>query len=121
MGAAIDSAADIVFIAAVFAVFSPMLAWEGWMLGWIAAIIAIRLASLAVGFAKYRALAFLHTYANKAAGGLLFGFPLLYGAVGLAWTAAILCGAATVSAVEELTITIRSKALDRDARGLFDR
>ena len=63
----------------------------------------------------------MHTYANKAAGAALFCFPLLYRLLGLAVTASILCCIASLSALEELLIVIRSKELDRNTTGLFSR
>jgi CDP-diacylglycerol--glycerol-3-phosphate 3-phosphatidyltransferase len=119
LGEALDSIADFVLIAVALIVFVPLLAWEPWMLWWIGAIALARLLSLGIGFAKYRALAFIHTYANKAAGTALFCFPLLYRAAGLTATACILCCIVGLSALEELLIVICSKELDRNTPSLF--
>lgn len=118
-GAALDSVADAVFIGVLLMIFIPMLPWPLWILRWTGAIVLIRLISLTVGFAKYRALSSLHTYANKVTGLLLFFFPFLYSLLGLTATAFIVCGAATLSAVEELAINATSKELSRDIGGLF--
>ncbi|MCL2153458.1 MAG: CDP-alcohol phosphatidyltransferase family protein [Oscillospiraceae bacterium] len=118
-GAVLDSVADMMFVVIVLVIFCPLLTWEAWLFFWIAVIAAVRITSLAVGFVKYRAFAFLHTYLNKATGIALFCFPLLYHTVDLTITAMILCGIASISALEELVINLRQKELNRNIRGLF--
>ena len=68
LGAALDSIADFVFLAAALLSLIPALPWAGWMLWWAGAIALMRFASLSVGWLKFRTPAFLHTHANKAAG-----------------------------------------------------
>ena len=121
LGEALDSIADFIFVGVALVIFVPLLAWERWVPCWIGAIALMRLLSLGVGFVKFRALAFVHTYANKATGAALFCFPLLYRAAGLAVTASVLCCIASLSALEELLIVIRSKELDRNTASLFSR
>ena len=118
-GEILDSVADFVFIAVMLTVFIPMLEWEPWMLWWAGMIALIRLSSLGIGFIKYRAFSFLHTYANKATGIVLFCFPLLYLFAGLPVTVCIICGIASLSAAEELLITICTKKLDRNVHSIF--
>ncbi|MNE60379.1 CDP-alcohol phosphatidyltransferase [compost metagenome] len=115
-GASLDSMADFLFIGVLLLVFLPRLHLPGWIIYWIAGIAVIRTASLLTGWFRYRALAFIHTYANKATGLLLFCFPFLYTLLGLAVTASLLCFAAGLSALEELAINCRSQELNRDAR-----
>ena len=120
IGAALDSIADFVFIAVMLVIFIPLLSLKLWMLYWIAAIALVRFASLAVGFAKYRALAFLHTYGNKATGIALACFPVLYQITGLSVAALIVCALATLSALEEMIINVSRKELNRNCRGIWD-
>ncbi len=120
-GAALDSVADFMFIAMMFWIFLPLFAWEMWMLVWMGLIALTRFASLIIGFVKYRAFAFLHTYANKITGIALAGFPIVYQFAGMRVTVALLCGVASLSALEELAITLRSGNLDRNIKGLFFR
>lgn len=120
-GAALDSVADAVFVGAVLFIFIRILQWPLWVMCWIGIIAFIRILSLTVGFAKFRELSFLHTYANKITGLLLFAFPFLYGVWGFTVTDLILCGAATLSAIEELAINIISKELSRDVRCIFEK
>ena len=89
------------------------------MLLWISIIALIKIMTLVIGFAKYRAFAYLHTYANKATGIVLFCFPFFYQLADLTVISIILCSIASLSALEELTININEKDLNRDVRGLF--
>lgn len=119
LGATLDSTADFVFIAAALTALIPALPWEKWMLVWAGGITLVRFLSLGTGWFKFRTLAFLHTYANKAAGAALYLVPLLIPLWGLAAPAAIACAIASLSAVEEFVIMLKSASLDRDAPGLF--
>ncbi|MCL2077832.1 MAG: CDP-alcohol phosphatidyltransferase family protein [Oscillospiraceae bacterium] len=119
MGAVLDSIADFILVAVMLVIFIPIVSWESWLLCWIAAIAIVRLVSLGTGFIKYRAVAFLHTYANKATGVVLFSFPLFYHIADSMISAIILCSVASLSAVEELAINLKEKELDRNIRGLF--
>ncbi|WP_179945168.1 CDP-alcohol phosphatidyltransferase family protein [Paenibacillus durus] len=114
LGASIDSIADAIFIGVTLSVFLPILHLPLWILCWIGAVAVIRIGSLIIGFVKYSALSFIHTYANKATGLMLFCFPFLYSILGLTITSSLLCGLASFSAIEELIINIKSKELSRD-------
>jgi CDP-diacylglycerol--glycerol-3-phosphate 3-phosphatidyltransferase len=108
-GETLDSIADFVLIAVMLVICIPLLAWERWMLYWMGIIALTRFLSLGIGFIKHRAMTFLHTYANKATGIALICFPVLYMTFGLTVTASVLCGVASLSALEELIISIRAK------------
>lgn len=116
-GAMLDSVADFIFLSVMLIIFIPFLPWKLWIAVWIGAIALLRLVSLSIGFAKYHTAASLHTVLNKAAGFLLFAFPVLYRLTGMETTAIILCGISSLAAVEELFITIKSKSLNRDIAG----
>ncbi len=118
-GATLDSIADAVFIGVLLIIFLPIFNLPTGILIWIASIASVRILSLIIGFYKYRAFAFLHTYANKITGVILFSFPLLYNAVGLMGTAYFICSIASISAVEELLINSVSKKLSRDIKCIF--
>jgi len=118
-GATLDSIADFIFVTVMVVIFIPLISWELWLLFWIVAIAIIRLASLMIGFAKYHALAFLHTYANKATGLALFLFPLFYHAADITIVAVALCSIASLSAIEELVINLKEKNLDKNIRSLL--
>ena len=118
-GAVLDSIADVIFVAAMLIVFIPIFDPDLWLLYWMGGIALIRFFSLAVGYAKYHALSFLHTYANKATGAALACFPVLHLFFSLSATAAVLCGIASLSALEELIITIYAKSLNRNTTTIF--
>lgn len=118
-GQILDSIADLFMVAALLFKFVPSFQLPLWGICWIIIIAAIRLASLGIGFIRYRQLAFLHTYGNKAAGITLFCFPFLYLWLGLHTTTILVCSIASISAVEELIINIISKRLWRDVKSIF--
>lgn len=105
LGAALDSIADFVFLAAALLSLIPTLPWAGWMLWWAGAIALVRFISLSVGWLKFRKPAFLHTHANKAAGAALFLLPFLIPLTGLNVPVVIACIVASFSALEEKQIS----------------
>lgn len=119
-GALLDSLADAIFIGVLLILFIPYFTWPLWILFWLGGIALVRLSSLLAGLLRYRKLAFLHTVFNKLTGLLLFCFPLFYWALGLETTAVILCGAATLSALEELYINLTAKTLDTNISSMFN-
>ena len=118
-GATLDSIADAVFAFVLLFIFIPYFQWETWIICWVVLITMVRLVSLLIGFLRFRQFAFLHTYANKITGLVLFGFPLWYMLFGLTGTAIILCIIATISAIEELIINSKSSTLKRDITSIF--
>lgn len=118
-GATFDSIADFIFTIIILIIVIPIIKLSSWILLWIACIMLIRLLSLLIGFIRYRAPAFLHTYTNKAAGFFLFSFPFLYPFLGTSITASIVCSAASISALEELVINITAKELQKDRKTIL--
>lgn len=118
-GAKLDSAADFMFLLCVAVAVIRSAVFPVWVLVCAGVIAIVRLSSYCVGYYKFRTFAALHTLLNKASGTLLFAFPLLYSMLGMGAACALVCGVALVSAVEELTLTVRSKELDRNRKGLF--
>ena len=118
-GATLDSVADAILIFCLLILFIPYFVWPFWIVGWILLIALIRFASLIVAFFKFRAIGFLHTYSNKITGFFLFCFPALLWLFGLHVTAIVLCTLASLSAMEELSINIFSRQLDRNITSIF--
>lgn len=119
-GAILDSISDTVFIGIILIIFIPLFRLSWWMIFWIGVIALARLISLATGFVKYNTLAYLHTYANKATGFLIFCSPILYDRFGMVLMVCMVCSLASLSAIEELIINIVSKRLDRDIRCIIE-
>lgn len=118
-GEILDSVADFIFVSVLFYILAPLLEWENWMLYWIVIIALVRFLSLSIGFVKYRTFSLLHTYANKITGVALVLFPILHLFFGLNLTALILCSIASLSAFEELLITVCAKKLNRNITHIF--
>lgn len=119
LGAKLDSMADMAFFFALVIAVAPAIVIPEWI--WICTIVIalIRVTAYLIGYKKYHMFSALHTYANKATGGFLFGMPVLYIALGVTVTGVILCLLAAFSACEELLITILSKDLDCNCKSIF--
>lgn len=118
-GARLDSIADIVFGAALAVKLIPILPIPLLMVIWIVVIAAVRCTSYLIGYRKYHAFSSLHTYSNKLTGLMLFISPVLFLLFGFRVTGYILCVIASVSTIEELLITVKSKTLNRDCKTIF--
>ena len=77
LGAALDSAADLVFFCAVCCRLLPLLLRELPLAVWAAALLtaALRCAAWGTAFLRFRQFAPLHTWLNKAVGAGLFCLP----------------------------------------------
>ncbi|MBE9900048.1 CDP-alcohol phosphatidyltransferase family protein [Enterococcus casseliflavus] len=120
VGALLDSFADVSFFLAVFLSFLPQLLAVHTLWVWLLVIAMIRFVSYLIGYVKYRSFSSLHTWLNKAVGFLLCIFPLLLIMFHEKIVILILGTIATVSALEELLITILSKNLDRNQKSIFE-
>jgi CDP-diacylglycerol--glycerol-3-phosphate 3-phosphatidyltransferase len=120
IGAALDSAADLVWVTTMLIIVLPIL-WfdlQLWMMYWVVLVIFIRILALVIGFVRFRTLTLLHTWANKYSGLGLVAFPYLY-MLHLDTAVIIAASGATIAAVEELLITIRAQKLERDIKSIF--
>lgn len=118
IGQMLDSTADAFMFIVLLSIFISRFKLPLWGIYWIAAIAIVRLISLGVGFIRYRQLAFLHTYANKFTGIILFSFPFLY--IGIGFYASVISVGliASISAIEELIINAVSMELWRDIKSI---
>ena len=118
-GASFDSVADTVFTFAIVVSLLPTAELPLFVWLWIAVVALVKIASLAVGYVRFRAYAALHTSANKLAGLALFALPVLFALAGSASAAVAVCAIATFAALEELALTVKSPVLDPNARGVL--
>lgn len=119
-GEFLDSFADAIFFIIILVRFLLLERLESYIIYWIIAICSIKVVSLIVGFIKYKAVAFLHTYANKFTGGvILICFPMMYLLGGVTKTLVFLCILASIASIEELQINLTSKKLNRNVRSIF--
>ena len=101
LGSRLDTIADIVFTAVCLIRLLPVLEVPAWLYTWIAVIAVIKLLNIAIGYAKQKKLAAVHSVLNKVTGGLLFLLPLPLSFIDLRYSAAVVCAVAAVAAVYE--------------------
>ncbi len=100
-GAALDTVADFVFVAASLIKLIPILDIPVWMDVWAAVIALIRAINIVSGYVLRKRFIALHTAMNKVAGALLFALPLTLSFMDLRFSATVVCAAATFAAVQE--------------------
>lgn len=108
-GASFDTAADICFFGASFAVLLPTLHLPLWSWLWVVAIALVKAVSLLLGSILHKALAAQHTAMNKVTGILLFALPFTLSAVPLRYSAVPVCAVASFSAIQECYYTVAGK------------
>lgn len=103
-GAAIDSAADLLFIIAALIKVLPELIITPWQWVWIAAIAFIRLSNIVLGCVRWKRFVSLHTLANKVTGLLLFLLPVAVLFIDQKIVISFVCIVATFAATQESII-----------------
>ena len=105
-GAKLDSISDLVF-AVIYAVrILPLLSVPYWIWIWTAIIAVIKIAGIVIAGRKAKKLSIVHSFGNKLTGLLLFLLPLSVYVADVKYTAAIVCVAATVTAIVEIIKSI---------------
>lgn len=100
-GAKLDSIADLLFVMVCLTKILPMLDIPLYLWIWAAVIALVKVSTFIRNLAKKRNDIFLHTFANKATGFLLFMLPLTLPFVSVAYSAIPVCVVATFAAVQE--------------------
>ena len=100
-GSRLDTVADIVFVVVCLVKLLPVLDVPVWLYIWIAFIAIIKVANIVVGYIRWNEFVSVHSWMNKAAGVLLFVFPLTLTFIDLKYSAAVVCIVATVAAIQE--------------------
>ncbi len=101
-GARLDSAADLMF-ALVYAVrILPLLRLPLWIWIWTAGTAAIKVTGIAAKSRKAHRLVIGHSFGNKLTGLLLFLMPLSVCIADVKYGAALVCIAASATAVTEI-------------------
>lgn len=122
-GAKLDSLADLVFFGVVFAIilFFADIKNDTCILVAIAVIALIRLFNLIVIKVKFRQWSITHTIGNKAAGLLIYAFPIVWGvhASFLREYAYLACTIGALSALEECFLLFAFNCYDANRRGIF--
>ena len=120
-GSLLDSVADILLAIVTLIIFLPFLwgEFQPWMVAMVVIVLSTRGLSYAIGYKKFRTFAMLHTYSVKFAGMFLGLFPIGLWLFGLPATIIFLFILQMVASLEELTINILSKELDRNIVSVF--
>ena len=105
LGARLDTAADIVFVAVVLVKILPVIQLPVWLWIWITAIATIKIINVFLGLICSKRLIAVHTVLNKVTGCILFVFPFTLGFVEPMYGSAVICCMATLSAINEVHYT----------------
>ena len=100
-GEKLDTAADIVFVAAALIKFLPNLPIPLWLWIWGGGIAVIKIGNILLGYVFRKEFAALHTALNKVTGLLLFLLPLTVSIMDFRYSSIAVCAVATVSAIQE--------------------
>lgn len=100
-GAKLDSIADILFVMACLIKILPVLDIPLFLWIWVGIITLVKVSTFICNTIKKRKDVFLHSFANKVAGFLLFMLPLTLSLAPVVYTAIPICVVATFAAVQE--------------------
>ena len=101
LGAKIDTAADIVFVAVSLIKILPVINIPSWLLIWGAVIAIIKISNIIFGYISKKEFLSLHTTMNKITGLLLFLLPLTFSFIELKYSLIVVCFVATLAAIQE--------------------
>lgn len=107
-GARIDTAADMVFVAAVLIKLIPVLEIPVWIMAWALAILIVKLVNMALN----RGMAAVHSLMNKLAGLVLFIIPLTLDMIDVRYSLAIGCILASAASIDEMRRIRNGRAED---------
>lgn len=100
-GAVLDTAADLVLTAVCLIRLLPVITLPDRILLWTGAVALLKMVNIILGFRLQGAFPALHTKMDKAAGMLLFLFPLTLPWIPPVYSASAVCAAAAAAAVQE--------------------
>ena len=119
-GAILDSFADIVFHLVIFIVLYIKYRWvleENALLFLV--VLGIKLSSAVATRIKFGKILFLHTFANKATGLIVFfAVPIIMITMNNSFIP-VLLGIAVIAALEELIIIVKEDKIDLNRKSLF--
>lgn len=110
-GSRLDTIADFVFTASALVKILPVMAVPKWALVWAAAIAAIKIANVALGFTRGKGFFAVHTAMNKVTGLLLFLLPLTFAFIEMRYSIIAACSIATAAALQESCCIIKETNL----------
>ena len=101
LGAKIDTAADLVFVAVSLIKILPAIYIPGWLYAWGAAIAIIKIGNIIWGYVSEKQFISIHTIMNKVTGMLLFLLPLTLSFVELKYSSIAVWPIVTFTAIQE--------------------
>ena len=107
-GEKLDTAADIVFVAAALYKLLPIINLSMFIRIWTGLIAVIKLINIISGFVMHKQFMAVHSPANKITGVLLFALPLTLSFIDISYSSVIACLSATFASIQEGHM-IRSK------------
>jgi len=115
-GSKLDTIADIVFAAVCLIKLLPIPDFPVWLYIWAAVIAVIKFSNITAGYIRQKEFVSVHSVLNKAAGLLLFVFPLTPAAV-MRYSTVFVCVAATAAAIHEgFTVWVRPRPQKRESK-----
>ena len=109
LGAKMDTAADLVFVAASLVKILPEINIHQWLWIWGGVIAIIKIGNIIWGYVYKKQFISLHTVMNKVTGLLLFFLPLTLSFVELKYSSIGVCSIATFAAIQEAVYSAESK------------
>ena len=100
-GSKLDTAADLVMVAACLIKLIPVINLPIWLIIWTIVIAVIKAVNLISGYVMRKEIVVLHTLMNKVTGLLLFVLPLTLSFIDLRYSGAVVCTVATFAAIQE--------------------
>jgi len=110
-GARLDTAADILFTAAMLVKVLPVVCLPGWLWVWSAAVAVVKICNIVAGFVRHKRLPSLHTGMNKLTGVVLFLMPLILPWVDARYGCTVACAVATAAALQEMKLLFSGRDL----------
>lgn len=121
LGARLDSLADMIMVGVLLFLIYPIVNPAREIVIWIISIAIIRLAAMLVALKRYKTFASIHTYGNKITGIVLFIFPMLLLYIYTTLLMYIICLVASISAIEEFIIQLKSRQLELNKKGILSK
>ena len=101
LGSKLDTAADLIMVAACLIKLIPVLDIPTWLLIWIIVIALIKVINIISGYVMRKEFVVLHTLMNKVTGAALFLLPLTLSVIDLKYSGIFVCALATFAAIWE--------------------
>ena len=106
-GEKLDTAADIVFVAAALIKFLPHLSIPGWLWLWGGGIAVMKIGNILLGYVFRKQFTAMHTVLNKVTGFLLFLLPLTVSFAEFRYASIAVCAVAAVAAIQESVYIVK--------------